>query len=100
MVIALTSLQALMAIATKRDMEIKQLNVNSAFLYGDLDKEINLEQPKDFQVNGTNGKKLVCKLCKAIYGLKQVERVWWKLIDSKIKDLEFKSYTKEVCAYN
>lgn len=57
-------------------MEIKQLDVNSAFLYGDLDKEIYLEQPKGFQVNGVDREKLVCRLRKAIYGLKQARRVW------------------------
>lgn len=54
-VVALTSLQALLTIATKRDMEIKQLDVDSAFLYGDLDKEIYFKQPKGFRVSGTNG---------------------------------------------
>lgn len=80
-------------------MEIKQLDVDSTFLYGNLNKEIYLKQPKGFRVNGTNGEKLVCKLCKAIYGLKQANRVWWKLIDSKLKDLGFKSCNKNVCVY-
>lgn len=62
LVVAVTSLRALLAIATERNMVIKQLNVNSAFLYGDLSKEIYLEQPKCFQIDGANGEKLVCKL--------------------------------------
>lgn len=70
-VVALTSLWALLAIAIERDMEIKQLDVDLAFLYYDLDKEIYFKQLKGFWINGTNGEKLVCKLCKATYGLKQ-----------------------------
>lgn len=60
LVVALTSLQALLAVATKYNMEIKQLNVNSAFPYRDLDEEIYFEQPKGFRVDGIDGKKLVC----------------------------------------
>lgn len=48
LVVAVTSLQALLAIAIERDMEIKQLDVDLAFLYGDLNKEIYLKQPEGF----------------------------------------------------
>lgn len=74
-VVALTSLRALLAIAAKWDMDIKQLNANSTFLYGDLKKEIYLEQPKGFRIEDTNGEKLMCRLQKAIYKLKQAGRV-------------------------
>jgi hypothetical protein len=70
LVVAFTSLRALLAVATENNMEIKQLDVDLAFLYGDLDEEIYLEQPKGFWVDGGNGEKLVCRLQKAIYGLK------------------------------
>jgi hypothetical protein len=43
-------------------MEIKQLDVNLAFLYGDLNEEIYIEQSKGFQVDDANGKKIVCRL--------------------------------------
>lgn len=70
-------------------MEIKQLNVDFVFLYGNLSKEIYFEQLKGFQINGVNREMLVCKLQKTIYKLKQVCRIWWKLIDSKLKELGF-----------
>lgn len=89
----------MLAIAIEQDMEIKQVDVDSAFLYRDLDNEIYLKEPKGFRINGTNGEKLVCKLCKAIYGLKQAKRVWSKLIDSELKDIGFKSCTKDICVY-
>lgn len=47
-VAALMSLQAVLAIATEWDMELKKLDVNSAFLYGNLKKEIYLKQPEGF----------------------------------------------------
>lgn len=68
-VVALTSVWVLLAEATEYDMEINQFDVDSAFLYGNLDKEIYLKEPEGFQINGANGEKLICRLQKAIYGL-------------------------------
>lgn len=56
---ALTSLRAPLAIVAEHDIEIKQLNVNFAFLYSNLDKEIYLKQPKGFWIDGAKGEKLV-----------------------------------------
>jgi hypothetical protein len=70
------------------------------FLYRDLDKEIYLKQPKGFWVDGTNKEKLVCRLQKAIYGLKQARQVWWKLIDNKLKTLGFANCIENVCVYS
>lgn len=51
-IVALTSLWALLAVATEHDMEIKELDVDSAFLYRNLDEEIYFEQPKGFWIDG------------------------------------------------
>ena len=95
-VVSLTSLRAVLAIAAKLSMKIKQLDVNSAFLYGNLQEEIYLEQPEGFEIEG---KDQVCRLKKAIYGLKQAGRVWWKLIDEHLKSSGFKSTLEDPCVY-
>lgn len=46
----------------------------TAFLQGDLDEEIFLDQPECF----TDGSNKVCKPNRAIYGLKQAGRQWNK----------------------
>lgn len=43
-------------------MEIKQLDVDSIFLYGNHDEEIYLKELEGSRIKGTNGEKLVCKL--------------------------------------
>ena len=48
---------------------VEQLDVKSAFLHGDLDEEIFMEQLEDFNVKGK--KNMVCKLKKSIHRLKQ-----------------------------
>ena len=45
------------------------MDVKTAFLNGDLEEEIYMEQPKGFKTPGQEKK--VCKLVKSFYGLKQ-----------------------------
>jgi hypothetical protein len=68
------SLRLLLALAALEDWEIHQMDVKSAFLNGVLDEEIYMEQPQGFIVTGQETK--VCRLKKAIYGLKQASRAW------------------------
>src|SRR5436190_1085935 len=56
------------------------MDVVAAFLAGDLDVEIYIEQPKGFK-KGTEDDDLVCLLGKGLYGLKQSAWVW----NSKIR---------------
>ncbi len=60
------SYKALFAIASALDLEIEQLDVRTAFLYGAIDEEIFVEQPIG-QEDGSSG---TCLLIKALYGLK------------------------------
>jgi hypothetical protein len=68
------SLRLLLALAALEDWEIHQLDVKSVFLNGVLDEEIYMEQPQGFIIAGQEDK--VCRLKKAIYGLKQASRTW------------------------
>jgi hypothetical protein len=68
------SLRLLLALAALEDWEIHQLDVRSAFLNGVLDEEIYMEQPQGFIIAGQEDK--VCRLKKAIYGLKQASHAW------------------------
>ena len=56
------------------DWHIHQMDVKSAFLNGLLDEEIYMEQPQGFVTPGSETQ--VCRLHKAIYGLKQASCAW------------------------
>jgi hypothetical protein len=64
-----------------------QLDVNNAFLYGTLTETAYFSQPADF-VNPTHPK-LVCRLNKSLYGLKQVPRAWYYCFASYLVSLGF-----------
>ena len=69
----------LIAIATVYKLEIHQMDVKTAFLNGDLEEEIYLEQPEGFIVPGQEQK--VCQLIKSLYGLKQAPKQWHAKFD-------------------
>jgi len=63
----------MLALAAKYGLHIQQMDVQIAFLYGELEQECYMEQPPGF----TEGTNLICRLRKSIYGLKQAPRVWY-----------------------
>jgi hypothetical protein len=58
----------LIAIAAIHDLKIHQMDVKTAFLNGDLEEEIYMDQPEGFVEAGQESK--VCKLTRSLYGLK------------------------------
>ena len=65
----LTTIRVLLSLATSHGLFVHQMDVKTAFLNGELDEEIYMEQPDGFVIDGQEGK--VCKLLKSLYGLKQ-----------------------------
>jgi len=79
------SYKALFAIAAALDLEIEQMDVKTAFLYGCVQEDIFVEQPHG--LNDNSGR--VCKLNKALYGLKQSPRVWYKTLSTFLGEAGF-----------
>jgi transposase InsO family protein len=91
------SIRIMLAIAAFYDYEIWQMDVKTAFLNGKLDEDVYMKQPQGLE-NASNSKK-VCKLQKAIYGLKQASRSWNKRFDEEVKRLGFIQSKEEPCVY-
>ena len=64
------------------------MDVKIAFLNGELDEEIYMEQPEGFSV--PRKEKKVCKLVKSLYGLKQAPKQWHEKLDKVMMSNEFK----------
>lgn len=60
------SIRTIFALVATHDMGISQYDVKTTILYGDLQEEIFMEQPKGYVKLET--KQLVCHLHKNIYG--------------------------------
>lgn len=71
-VVKLSSIRMVLATAAAEGLQLKKIDVKTAFLYGELKEEIYMKQPRGYDDN--TGR--VCKLNKSLYGLKQASRVW------------------------
>ena len=84
----ITSIRMILAIAALRNLEVHQMDVETAFLNGDLEEEIYMEQPEGCIVPGQEKK--VCRLVKSLYGLKQAPKQWHEKFDNVMMASGFK----------
>lgn len=91
------SIRILMSAVVNEDLELEQMDVKTAFLHGDLDVELYMEQPEGFEVNA--GKDQVCLLKKSLYGLKQSPRLWNKRFHKFMSDQGFQRSEYDSCVY-
>ena len=89
------TLKILLAIAAQYDLDLHHLDVVSAFLNGKLDHEIYMKQPEGFD----DGSGRVCRLHKAIYGLKQASRCWNAELHSTLIGMGFYQCKCDPCLY-
>ncbi len=74
-----TTIRCMLAIEASMDLEIHQMDVKTAFLNGELEEDIYMDQPQGFVQDGKEH--LVCKLKKSLYKFKQSPRAWYQRID-------------------
>ena len=72
LVVRFASIRLVLAIVANLNLELYQMDIKIAFLNGELDEEIYMDQPIGFVTKGQEHK--VCKLKRSIYGLKQSSR--------------------------
>ncbi|KAD4385676.1 hypothetical protein E3N88_25845 [Mikania micrantha] len=83
--------------AASERWRVHHLDVKSAFLNGDLNEEVYIKQPDGFVVQGNE--KMVYKLSKALYGLRQAPRAWNVKLDKVLKELGFMKCKHEQAVY-
>ncbi|XP_071719215.1 uncharacterized protein [Rutidosis leptorrhynchoides] len=93
----ITSIKLVLSIIAIRNLEVHQMDVKTAFLNGNLEEEIYMEQPAGFKAPGQERK--VCKLVKSLYGLKQAPKQWHQKFEHVMLDLGFKINECDKCVY-
>jgi hypothetical protein len=118
----LSSLRLLVALAARYDLKISQLDVTSAYLNGKIDTEVFMEKPALLQemlqriineeeddhtlvkkarvmLRDLQGENKICRLCKALYGLRQAGRQWNYEIDKTMKRAGLVPTNADPCVY-
>jgi hypothetical protein len=96
-VVKLPTLRTIIAVAAYQGMTIHQMDVKTAFLNGNLNEEIYMTQPAEYEKEGQE--ELVCKLIKSLYGLKQASRAWNQAFNDAITTKGFKQLKSDECVY-
>lgn len=73
--------------------------MKTAYLHVPIDCEIYLEQPEGYEEVSETGEKLVCKLQKSLYGLKQSGRNWNALLHAYLTEKGFEQNPADTCQY-
>jgi hypothetical protein len=77
----------ILTIAALEDLKLRFVDISHAYLNGELEEEIYMQQHEGFEVGRPE---CVCRLHKSLYGLKQVGRVWNKTLRSVLSSMGFK----------
>lgn len=88
-VVKAATIRIVLTIALSYRWELRQLDVQNAFLNGDLVEQVYMAQPPGFL--HPNHPNKVCKLKKALYGLKQSPRAWFTKLSSALLSWGFNS---------
>lgn len=94
-VVRFGSIRTMFALAAMNKMKIRQFDIKTAFLYGDLEETVYMHQPVGYDDNSGR----VCQLRKSLYGLKQSSRCWNQKFSSFIKEFGFVVSKADPCVF-
>jgi hypothetical protein len=81
------TVRTVLSLALSRSWSIHQLDVNNAFLQGNLSETVYCAQPTGFE--DSTHPDYVCRLNRSLYGLKQAPRAWYSRFASHLLQLGF-----------
>ncbi|UYV83109.1 hypothetical protein LAZ67_22002237 [Cordylochernes scorpioides] len=96
-VVRQSTIRMFLALAVEYNLILHQMDVQSAYLNGEIKEEIFMTQPENFVSRKYPEK--VCRLKKANYGLKQAGIVWHEKLDTELKNLGLKQLQSDNCVY-
>jgi hypothetical protein len=92
-VVRFETVRLILAMAALEGWVLTGLDVKNAYLYGELEEEIYMEQPEGFI--DPKHKNHVLRLRRALYGLKQAGLAWWRALKQSMEKLGFVSLSSD-----
>ena len=84
----LNIIRVFLSLVANEDWSLLQFDVNNAFLHGELNEKVYMNPPPGIQRYSNT--KMVCKLKKTFYGLKQSLRAWFGKFTKSMKKFGYK----------
>jgi len=97
-VISFPSLRLILALALKYGLILEHMDVATAYLNGEVDSELYVEQPTGISTEFPP-ERYVCLLKKGLYGLKQAGRLWNQTLHEFLCQNGFHQMDYEPCVY-
>ncbi|GJX91461.1 zinc finger, CCHC-type containing protein [Tanacetum coccineum] len=94
----ISTIRLLIAMVSIHNLVIHQMDVKTAFLNGDLDEKVYMNQPQGFIMPGNENK--VCKLIKSLYRLKQTPKQWHQKFDEVVLSNGYLLNQADKCVYS
>jgi len=100
----MAAMRTVIALAAIEDLELETVDISTAFLNGDIDREIYMKIPEGLEVDvepapGEDPKRWVLRLLKGLYGIKQGPRIWALKLHSVLTKIGFERIDCDYSVY-
>jgi hypothetical protein len=96
-VVKMTSIRTILSLLAVQDLHLEHLDVKIAFLHGDLEGDIYMQQAQGYEFKGKEN--LVCRLKKRLYGLNKAPRQWYLKFDKFMTEQSYNRCHSDHCFY-
>lgn len=95
----LSTLRVVLTIAAAKDFNLTSIDIRQAYLQATVSEDLYMQMPPGLPKHDANGNRLVVKLTKSLYGLRQAGREWANLLSRFLVNWGFNRSTIDVCLY-
>jgi hypothetical protein len=98
-VVKTSTIRLLLTIAAARDYDLSSIDIRQAYLQAVLKQALYMRPPPGVASRDAQGRPLVCRLNRSLYGLKQAGREWAVVFSQFLVEWGFTRSTIDVCLY-
>ena len=91
------TIRLIISLATSLGWPMEQADIDTAFLWSDIDEDIYMQQPEGH--TDPVHPEYVCKLLKSLYGLKQAAHLWNQLLSKTLRGANYQQLLTDTSCF-